>query len=447
MNNLSELAVALAAGRVTAAELVERSLVAIADARGEGGTAFTKVYADAAHATAAAIDRMRAAGRAPSRYAGIPFSVKDLFEVAGDSTPAGSVALADAPPTRRTAPAIGRLMAMGMIPIGRTNMTEFAFSGLGLNPHYGTPRSPWDRATGRIPGGSTSGGAVSVADGMVVAAIGTDTGGSCRIPAALCGIVGYKPTARRVPTAGAFPLSTSLDSVGPLANTVNCCAILDAFMAGEPPVPPSPMSLVGLRIALPANLVLDEIDNTVARAYADTLAVLEAAGAKLIEIAFPTLDEIVAVQAKGGLNVPEAYATHRDLLAAKGDLYDPRVRQRIERGAGIAAADYIDALRARSRIAARMNVLTQDYDVLAMPTCPVIPPLLAELQADDAAYARVNLLMLRNPSLTNFLDRCAISIPCHREGEAPVGLMLMGETMGDAKLFRIAEAVEAELQG
>ena len=445
MRNLPELAVALAAGTVTAQALVERSLSQITDPLGEGAVAFTRVYAEQARASAAAMDHLREAGRAPSPYAGIPISVKDLFDMAGEPTPAGSVVLANAPPATETAPAIARLLAAGLIPVGRTNMTEFAFSGLGLNPHYGTPRSPWDRETGRIPGGSTSGGAVSVADGMAMAAIGTDTGGSCRIPAAMCGIVGYKPTARRVPTEGAFSLSTSLDSVGPLAKSVACCAILDAIMAGEAPAVPGSMSLSGLRVALPANLVLDDMENEVAQAYANALAALEAAGARLIETAFPALDEIAPVQAKGGLNVPEAWTTHRELLARAADGYDQRVRSRIERGATIPVHDYIEALRIRARIIARMNLQTQDFDVLAMPTCPRVPPAIAALETDEAAYTSTNLLMLRNTAAANFLDRCAISLPCNLPGEAPVGFMLMGETMGDAKLLRIAAALEAEL--
>jgi aspartyl-tRNA(Asn)/glutamyl-tRNA(Gln) amidotransferase subunit A len=333
-----------------------------------------------------------------------------------------------------------------MIPVGRNNLTEFAFSGIGLNPHYGTPRSPWEREIGRIPGGSTSGGAVAVADGMVPVAIGTDTGGSCRIPAALCGVVGFKPTARRVYTEGAFSLSTSLDSIGPLANSAACCAIIDAIMAGEEPVTPTPFPLTGLRIAMPANLVLDEMDHGVARAYSSALSSLEAAGAQLIEVTFPPLDDIAPVQAKGGLNVPEAWATHRALLATSADGYDQRVRARLERGASINAADYIDAVRARARIIAAMDALTRDYDVLAMPTCAILPPAIADLEADNDAFAAANLTLLRNTAVGNFLDRCAISLPCHREGDAPVGLMLMGETMGDAKLLRIATAMEAELR-
>jgi len=446
MKTLQHLATALAAGTITSAALVEQCLANIADPQGEGGRAFLRVDGESARAAALAMDGLRRAGVAPSPYAGIPISVKDLFDIAGQPTPAGSAVLADAPAATATAPAIARLLAAGFIAVGRTNMTEFAFSGLGINPHYDTPRSPWDRATGRIPGGSTSGGAVSVSDGMAYAAIGTDTGGSCRIPAALCGITGYKPTQRRIPLAGAFPLSSSQDSIGPLANSVACCAILDAIMAGEVPVPPAPMSLVGLRVALPANLVLDGMDNAVAQAYANALAALEAAGARLIEVAFPALDDIGPVQAKGGLNVPEAWALHRDLLARAGDRYDPRVRQRIERGGTVPVADYIDAIRARAAIIARMDAQTRDFDVLVMPTCPTIAPSIAELD-DEAAYVSANMRMLRNTAMANFLDRCAISIPCHRPGEAGVGLMLMGETMGDAKLLRIAQAVEAVLAG
>src|SRR5712692_6887948 len=221
--------------------LVEQCLARISDQSGEGGRVFLKVHAADALAAADFYDRRRAHGAAPSPYAGIPVSIKDLFDIAGDVTTAGSTALRDAPPARRDAPSVARLRAAGFIPIGRTNMTEFAFSGLGINPHHDTPRNPYDRKGERIPGGSSSGAAVSVTDGMALAALGTDTGGSCRIPAALCGIVGFKPTAHRVPTAGAFPLATSLDSVGPLAASVACCAVLDAVLAGEPAVDLPPL--------------------------------------------------------------------------------------------------------------------------------------------------------------------------------------------------------------
>ena len=446
MKTIHETAQALASGTITSRDLVEASLALIADPSGEGALAFTRVYADAARRSATAMDMLRAAGRAPSPYAGIPFSLKDLFDMAGEPTPAGSVVLANAPPAQATAPAIARLINAGLIPIGRTNMVEFAFSGLGLNPHYGTPRSPWDRETGRVPGGSSSGAAVSVSDGMVLAGIGTDTGGSCSIPAAMCGVVGYKPTQRRVPLSGAFPLSSSQDSIGPLAASVGCAAIIDAIMAGEPPELPVPLSLAGLRVGLPSNIVLDGMDQDVAEAYANALSAVEAAGAKLIEMAFPAMDLIAAVQAKGGVNTPEAFTVHRHLLASQADGYDQRVRQRLERGGAVPVADYIEALRARTAIITQMDAQTRDFDVLMMPTCPIVPPAIAPL-ADEAAYLRTNMMLLRNTALGNFLDRCAISIPCHRKGEAPVGLMLMGETMGDTKLLRIAQAVEAVIAG
>jgi aspartyl-tRNA(Asn)/glutamyl-tRNA(Gln) amidotransferase subunit A len=222
---------ALAGGTTTSRALVEDSLARIADPAGEGARAFIKVHTDAARAMADAMDTLRRAGRAPSRYAGIPVGLKDLFDITGEPTPAGSRALADAPPATANAPVVQRMLAAGFVPVGRTNMTEFAFSGLGINPHYGTPLSPWDRGSARIPGGSSSGTAVAVADGMVAAGLGTDTGGSCRIPAAFCGVVGYKPTARRVPIDGVLPLAPSLDSVGPLAPSVACCAVIDAILA------------------------------------------------------------------------------------------------------------------------------------------------------------------------------------------------------------------------
>ena len=370
--------------------------------------------------------------------------MKDLFDIAGEPTPAGSKVLADAPPARANAPVVQRMLNAGFITMGRVNMTEFAFSGLGINPHYGTPTSPWDRGAARIPGGSSSGTAVAVADGMVAAGLGTDTGGSCRIPAAFCGVVGYKPTARRVPITGVLPLAPSLDSVGPLATTVACCAAIDAILAGEESVPGVPAPLAGLRLAVPENVVLDGMDATVAAAFDKALSMLSVAGARITRVRFPAFDSIAAVNAKGGYAASEAYAWHRALLAAKGDGYDPRIRVRIMRGEGMSAADYLDLGPARARIIAAFDADTCDFDCVVMPTVPIVAPRIADLD-DEREYNRINMLILRNTALGNFLDRCAISLPCHQPGDAPVGLMLMGETMGDARLFRIAAAVEDAL--
>jgi aspartyl-tRNA(Asn)/glutamyl-tRNA(Gln) amidotransferase subunit A len=445
MRTLHDLSAALADGRTTSRQLVEDCLARIADPAGEGSRAFLKVDAGGARLQADAMDALRRAGRAPGPFAGIPFSVKDLADIAGQPTPAGSAVLAHAAPAAAHAPVVQRILDAGLVVMGRTNMTEFAFSGLGINPHYDTPRSPWDRATGRIPGGSSSGAAVSISDRMAYGALGTDTGGSCRVPAAMCGITGYKPTARRVPTAGILPLSTSLDSVGPLANSVACCAAIDAVFAGDPQPDLAPLGVDGLRLAVPLGFVLEGMDAAVAAAFERALATLSSAGARILPVEMKVLDEIGMANAGGGFAGAEAWAWHRRLLASSGSGYDPRVKSRILRGQGMTAADYLDLLAARADIIARFDAVTSEYDAVLLPTCPLTPAPIAAL-AQDAEYTRVNMLQLRNPSIGNFLDRCAISLPCHREGEAPVGLMLMGETMGDAWLFRVAAGVEAALK-
>jgi aspartyl-tRNA(Asn)/glutamyl-tRNA(Gln) amidotransferase subunit A len=440
MQTLAQLAAELAGGG-SSRRLVEQCLARIADRAGEGERVFLKVHGDDALAAADYYDRLRAHGATSSPFAGIPVSIKDLFDMAGDVTTAGSRVLRDAPAATRDAPSVARLRAAGFIPIGRTNMTEFAFSGLGINPHFGTPLNPYDRGAARIPGGSSSGAAVSVTDAMAYGALGTDTGGSCRIPAALCGIVGFKPTARRVPTVGAFPLSTSLDSIGPLAATVACCAVLDAVLAGEPVVELAPFPLAGVRLAAPQTTVLDGMEPAVARAFEAALAALRKAGAGIVDIPLRELSELPEINAKGGLPAAEAYAIHRPLIAKADKMYDPRVLIRILRGQEQDAADYIDLAEARKKFIRRLAAITAPYDALVMPTVPVTAPRLADLETDDA-YRRVNFLVLRNPSIANFLDRCSISLPCHRAGDAPVGLMLIGEHAADRRLLAIAAAIE-----
>jgi aspartyl-tRNA(Asn)/glutamyl-tRNA(Gln) amidotransferase subunit A len=440
MQTLAQLAAELAGGG-SSRGLVEQCLARIADRAGEGERVFLKVHGDEALAAADFYDRLRTRGATPSPFAGVPISIKDLFDVAGDVTSAGSRVLRDAPAAARDAPCVARLRAAGFIPIGRTNMTEFAFSGLGINPHYGTPINPYDRGAARIPGGSSSGAAVSVTDAMAYGGLGTDTGGSCRIPAALCGIVGFKPTAYRVPTAGAFPLSTSLDSVGPLAATVACCVVLDAVLAGEPVVDVVPFPLSGLRLAVPQTTVLDGMEPAVARAFEAALAALRDAGAGIVDIPLRELSELPDINAKGGLPAAEAYAVHRALIAKAEKMYDPRVLIRILRGQEQDAADYIELAEARKKFIRRLAAITAPYDALVMPTVPVTAPRLADLEADDA-YRRVNFLVLRNPSIANFLDRCSISLPCHRAGDAPIGLMLIGEHGADRRLLAIAAALE-----
>ena len=444
MQTLEDLARALASGAVRARQLVDGALDRIADPNGEGSRAFMTVAAQSARAEADEVDRKRAAGAALPEFAGIPIAIKDLFDVAGEVTRAGSRILANEPPALRDAPVIARLRAAGFIFIGRNTMTEFAFSGLGLNPHYGTPASPFDRATRRIPGGSTSGGAVAVGDGMAAASLGTDTGGSCRIPAAFCGIVGFKPTAHRVPRDGVTPLAHSLDSIGPLANSVSCCATLDAVVRGVTPRPLASMPLSDIRLLLPTSLVLNDLDEDVSKAFERSIDELSRAGVSISRRPLPELMRSPEINARGGIATAEAFAWHRPLLDRVRDQYDPRVANRI-----LKAADFTDQYvremhDARLEVIDAVDRVTSDVDAIVLPTTPIIPPPMAAFE-HDADYVRLNALVLRNPSLANFLDRCAISLPVHRHAEAPVGMMLIGRQGGDERLFAIARVVETAL--
>ena len=336
---------------------------------------------------------------------------------------------------------MARLRAAGFVPIGRTNMTEFAFSGLGINPHYGTPLNPLERKAARIPGGSSSGAAVSVTDGMAFAGLGTDTGGSCRIPAALCGIVGFKPTAlafRRRARSRSPPRSIRSDRWRRRSHAAPCstpCSPASRWCD----LPAFPLE--ALRLAVPQTTVLDEVEPAVARALEAALAALRKAGARIVDIPLREFLDLRQINAKGGLAAAEAYALHRPLIAKAEKMYDPRVLSRILRGKEQDAADYIDIVKARADFIRRVAVVTAPYDALVMPTVPVTAPRVADLASDDA-YRHTNLLVLRNPSIANVLDRCAISIPCHRAGDAPAGLMLIGEHAADRRLLSIAAAIE-----
>lgn len=441
-STLASLAADLDSGATTARKLVEECLAKIADDSGEGSRTFIHVDKDGALGAADAMDRLRKAHAAPSPFAGIPVSVKDLFDIKGQVTRAGSRALEeDCCPAEADAPVVARLRRAGFVVIGRTNMTEFAYSGIGINPHYGTPKNPWRRDVGHVPGGSSSGAAVSVTDGMAHGALGTDTGGSCRIPAAYCGIVGYKPTARRIPLEGGLPLSVTLDSYGPIARSVGCCAVMDAVLANEAIVPVAPRPAKGLRLAVPTTVMLDDLDSAVARAFERALDRLAGAGVLIERMAVPEFADIASLNVGGGFSAAESWAWHRALIAKKADLYDPRVISRIRRGESLSAADYVDLLAMRRAIITGFERRVAPYDALVAPTVAMTPPVIADL-AGDAAYTRANMLSLRNCALINTVDGCAISLPCHREGEAPVGLMLAAAGGSDRRIFEIAASIE-----
>jgi aspartyl-tRNA(Asn)/glutamyl-tRNA(Gln) amidotransferase subunit A len=438
------LAGELAAGNTTSRALVENSLARIADVAGEGHLAFINVDAAGARAGADYQDALRKAGRAPSPFAGIPFSVKDLFDLAGEVTTAGSKVLKNAAPATRDAVAIANLKAAGLVVLGRTNMTEFAYSGVGLNPHYGTPRSIFERNVGRIPGGSSSGAAVAVAGGMCALSIGTDTGGSCRIPAAYNGIVGFKPSVGRVSTVGAFPLSKSFDSVGPLALSVFCCAAADGLMAGDwagiiPTGPSRPLRLGVLR-----NYVMADLSPEVAEDFTRSVAALRAGGVDIEDVYFEALDHVPSLLKRGGIVGAEAAIVHSTRLGLHKAHYDPLVASRIGLACEATVVDYFNILQQRANMISAFELLAQDYDALLLPTVANIAPKIADL-ALDQDYTRLNGLALRNTYIGNFLNACAIALPMHLAGHAPTSLMLMAQHGADQRLFAVAQAVFNQL--
>jgi aspartyl-tRNA(Asn)/glutamyl-tRNA(Gln) amidotransferase subunit A len=425
--------------RPSCRDRLEQALDRIADPNGEGARACLTLYADVSRAAADAADARAARGAPLGPLDGVIVTIKDLFDVAGEPTRAGSKILAEeAAPAMADAPVVQRLRAAGAVIVAKTNMTEFAFSGIGANPHFGTPGNPRDRT--RVPGGSSSGAGVAVADGMCDIAIGTDTGGSVRVPAALCGLVGFKPSRQRIPTDGAFPLSKTLDSIGPIATSVEDCAKADAIMAAEPFTPIEPITLGGLSFGVAEGMPLDRLDDTVAAAFVSAVARFERAGVRISHEAMPLFDDMAAVNAKGGISPPEACAIHRDRMQRRAADIDPNVRARIERGCAVTDADFADMVRERARLVRAMDARLTAVDALLMPTTAIVAPTIAEV-ADQNVFAARNAAVLRNPSIINFFDLCAISLPLPTPTAAmPAGLMLIARNGQDRRLFRIAAA-------
>jgi aspartyl-tRNA(Asn)/glutamyl-tRNA(Gln) amidotransferase subunit A len=429
-------------GRLTHEDLV---MNALKRASGPAATAvLTKIYPEAALAAARAADAQKHAGVELHPLAGMPVTVKDLYDIAGETTLAGSLACRLEAPALADAPSVARLRGHGAAILGKTNMTEFAFSGVGINPHFGTPRNPWDAQVDRIPGGSSSGAAVSVALGLAVAGLGSDTGGSIRIPAALNGLVGFKCTQGRVSRAGAFELARSLDTVCAMTNSVDDCLLVDAVLANRPlRIKRRPLS--ALRLAVPQTLMLDELEPEVAQAFARSLSQLSKAGAAVIDVPLPQLAEVAQLNQPGGLSPIEAYAVHVRRMASSRALYDPRVAARIDLGATISAQEYLALLDRRHDWIQRMEKALSGYDAVLCPTVPMVAPALQPLIDSDALFLQANARLLRNTFLFNFLDGCSFSLPCHAEGKMPVGLMLSSVSGDDAGLANVALEIEAAL--
>ena len=448
-------------GSITASQAIEASIESATGGRCQ--PAFLQTSFDDARARARQFDHQP--GGVPAwPLAGLAFSVKDLFDVRNQVTTAGSRVLANALPATADCPAVARLRAAGGTLIGRTHMVEFAFSGVGTNPHAPTPAAwdgRYDQPVGQaglphVPGGSSSGAAVSVATGAAFIGLGSDTGGSIRIPAALNGIVGFKSTARRVPTTGAVPLSPTLDTVCALTRSVRDAMLAHEILAART-VTRCLAPLATYRLAVARTVFLDGMDPVVARAFERTVAALRASGARIDDIDLPQTAELADLQATGGFSAAESFAWHRHLLAARAADYDPRVAARIRRGATILAHEYIDLIQARRAWIARMEQALSGYDAVLSPTVPIVAPRLddvAPATGDDAAsdalrdeaFFRANALLLRNTSVVNMLDGCALSLPCHRPDEMPVGLMVWHAGDRDDTVLNLSLRIEEALE-
>ena len=444
--DLTQAAAEIRSGRLSALAELEQAIARGSEPANQH--TFIRRFDAAARAAASAMDTLRKAGAPLPPLAGLAVSVKDLFDVAGQPTTAASHSMNDAIAAASDAPAVARLRAAGAALVGHTNLTEFAFSGVGINPHHGTPANPATRALdsqARIPGGSTSGGAVSVTTGAAWAALGSDTGGSIRIPAALQGQVGFKSTARYVPTAGAIPLSSTLDTVCAITRSVRDAVLLHEVLAARA-IQLDPRPLPAWRLAVPRTVMLDALEPAVAAAFERALSVLRQHGAQIEDIDLPQLADTAALQRGGGLAAAESWAWHRQRLAERSAQYDPRVALRIRRGEALSAADYIDLLQERAAWIARTEAVIAGFDALLSPTLPIIAPRLQPLIDSDDAFFSANALLLRNPSLINLLDGCALSLPCHRDGEWPVGLMVWGPALADDRVLAVSLVIERALR-
>ena len=430
--------------QMNSVQRTEQTLAAIHDAGDEGRRIFTRVYDEAALAAArASVDRAKS-GISLGPLDGRVVSVKDLFDVAGEATTAGSAVLRSAPAAAQDAVIVQRLRAAGAVIVGKTNMTEFAFSGIGINPHYGTPGNARDVT--RIPGGSSSGAGVAVARGMSEISIGSDTGGSVRIPSALNGVTGFKPTQARVTREGAFPLSFSLDTVGPLARSVIDCAQTDAVLSGQTWTQLPERDVRGLRIGIPRGLLFTQTEGTVQKAFDQVIEELSRAGARVTDVQLDQwLGAPFKLQEKGTLIAAEAAYIHAETLATQPGAIDPFVLARIQRGETVAAAHYVSVQRARAQLQQTLDAQIADFDLLMLPTVPFVAPRIDAL-VDMDAFNQANMLVLRNPSVFNFYDLPAMSLPVNTTGSAlPVGLMAVGRRGCDRDLLAMCAALQAQM--
>ena len=447
MPGLRELSAALRSGQTSARQLVDAAL----ERAHQSKSVFTSINPGLVH-LADTIDQTGRKSQTLTPLAGIPIALKDLFNIRNEVTLAGSIVRKHyAQAEDADAEVVAPLRAAGLLFFGRTNMSEFAYSGIGMNAHYGTPLSIWDRDTGRLPGGSSSGSAVAVGEGIVCASLGSDTAGSCRIPAAFNGVVGVKPSYGRMSLQGIYPLSPTLDAPGPIAIDVDSCFILDQLMSGRAKPADElpnlqPAELNQLRLVIPEARVMNDLDAEVRTAFEAAVEALRAAGANIRQQSLPLLDDCDDLFIERPVVVREVWDHHRSMLEQYFDEYDPFVGTRLRLGANISDEEQQSRYQARDQLvsAFEREFAEIQADALIYPTVACVPPAIAETEDDENAR-RVNLRCLRNTATVNYFNGCAISLPCHRTGEAPVGLMLSAANGQDEPLYRIAAAIEAAL--
>lgn len=428
---LTQLAHAYRAGELRPGRVTEAYLAKI-----KPGPVYRLVTAERARAQAARADALFAAGTDLGPLQGVPLALKDLMDTAGDVTAAGAEVFLSNPPAAQDCPAAARLDAAGAVFLGKTNMTELAFSGLGLNPHFGTPENPLDKT--RVPGGSSSGAGVAVASGLACAAVGSDTGGSVRIPAAFCGVIGLKTTDKLVPTEGCVALSTTLDTLGPLTRTAEDAWHLLRALLGVSPAPFVPTAVAGLRILAPTTVLQENLDDEVATAFSQVCTRLTKLGVRLETRPLSVLDELNSLYTRfGSFAALESLAMHEDLLERRKRAFDPRVASRILQGRSRSATDYIRLGFERTRLQRAFWEACAEFDVVLSPTVAVLPPKLTDLETDDAYFA-ANRQVLRNTTVFNLLGVPAASVPC-----APlVGVSVAARAGQEELVLSVAAALE-----
>lgn len=449
---IAELSNALASRAISCSELVDYYLTRIRRLDGKLG-AFYDVYEDEARVAAKQADSRRARKSELNPLNGIPFAAKDLFDVAGKPTTAGTHLLAQNI-AKQHATAVQKLLDSGMILIGKTKTVQFAYSGVGINSDQGTPHNPWARDH-FVAGGSSSGSAVAVCAGLVPTALGTDTGGSVRIPAALTGITGLKTTVGQVSRAGVYPLSWSLDSVGPLTNSAVDAATVFAQLQGDDQADPSTrhfrpqaltslaMPIAGLRIGLPTGLFFEEVEDDITAAVMSAATVFRELGAQVTEFGFPQASQARALNPNGLIIAAEAYAVNRQLVDHRLDELDPWVAPRVLAGRDISGADYASTQNSWQHLRMETLQALADLDLLLVPTTPISAKSVASITANQEAYSRHNLAYLRNTTIGNILNLCGLSVPCGttRLG-MPIGLMIYAKPFGEAQALQAAHAFQ-----